>query len=47
MNVLKELKKDLWCFQVALYFVFRVCEISQFHRPWFMRNYILLQILKL
>ena len=43
---LKVLNKDQWCCQVAFCFVFQVCELSQFHRPWLMSNDILLQILK-
>ena len=44
---LKVPNKDLWCCQVALCFILRVFDIDLFHSPWFIRNYILLQILKL
>ena len=47
MKGLKVLKKDQWYFQVAFCFVFWVCELGQFHRPWLMRNDKLLQILKM
>ena len=46
MKGLMVLKMDLWCCQVKFCFVFQVCELVQFHTPWLMSNYILLQILK-
>ena len=46
MKGLKVLKKDKRCCQVVFCFVFQVFGIVQFHRPWFISNDILLQILK-
>ena len=37
---LKVLKKDICCCQVSLCFIFRVCELDQFRRKWWMSRYI-------
>ena len=47
MKGLKVMNKYQWFCKVAFCFVFRFCELGQFHMPWLMSNDILLQILKL